>query len=263
MDSKKITAPGLAEMKARGEKISMLTAYDYPSGRIVDDAGLDVALVGDSLGMVVLGYETTLQVTMDDMLRHTAAVARGVKRALIAADMPFLSYQVNDDDALRNAGRLVSEAGANAVKLEGGERTAHTIRRIVDTGIPVIGHLGMTPQSVNVFGGFKEQGKTSSQAEIIKRDALILQDAGVCAIVLEKVPSELAAEITSSLTIPTIGIGAGPDCDGQVLVIHDVIGLFDKFTPPFAKRYANIRQATLDALMSYNNDVKAGSFPER
>lgn len=263
MTLKPVTAPELTAMKARGEKISMLTAYDYPSGRLADEAGVDVVLVGDSLGMVVLGYETTLQVTMEDMVRHTAAVSRGVRRALIATDMPFLSYQVNTEEALRNAGRLVVEAGAQAVKLEGGERTAEAITKIVGAGIPVIGHLGMTPQSVNVFGGFKEQGKDEWQADRIRRDALVLQDAGVCAIVLEKIPPALAGEITKSLDIPTIGIGAGPDCDGQVLVMHDVLGLFDKFTPPFAKQYADLRQVMLEAFKAYNSEVKSGKFPER
>lgn len=263
MSSRRVTAPELLEMKSRGEKISMLTAYDYPSGRLVDEAGLDVALVGDSLGMVVLGYDNTLQVTMEDMVRHTAAVARGVKRALLATDMPFLSYQVNDDEALRNAGRLVRDGGAQAVKLEGGERIAETVHRIVEVGIPVIGHVGLTPQSVHAMGGFTTQGMDASNAARIKRDALALQDAGVCAIVLEKIPAALAEDITRSLTVPTIGIGAGPKCDGQVLVMHDVLGLYDKFTPPFAKQYASLWQISLEAFKAYNEDVKQGRFPER
>ena len=263
MTPKSVTAPELTAMKGRGEKISILTAYDYPSGRLADEAGVDVVLVGDSLGMVVLGYETTLRVTMEDMVRHTAAVGRGVRRALIAADMPFLSYQINAEEALRNAGRLVVEGGAHAVKLEGGERTVDAITKIVEAGIPVIGHLGMTPQSVNVFGGFKEQGRDEWQADRIRRDALLLQDAGVSAIVSKRSPPALAGEITESLDIPTIGIGAGPDCDGQVLVMHDVIGLFDKFTPPFAKQYADVRQVMLDAFKAYNDEVKSGKFPER
>jgi 3-methyl-2-oxobutanoate hydroxymethyltransferase len=261
MKGKPVTAPDLAAIKARGEKISMLTAYDYPSGRLVDEAGIDIALVGDSLGMVVLGYDNTLQVTMEDMIRHTAAVSRGVKRALIAADMPFLSYQINDEEALRNAGRLIVEGGAHVVKLEGGERVAGTIRKIVDAGIPVIGHLGMTPQSVYAFGGFKEQGADPSQAGRIKQEALLLQESGVSAIVLEKIPAPLAAEITASIAIPTIGIGAGPDCDGQVLVMHDVLGLYDKFTPPFARQYAHLWQTTLEAFKTYNDEVKSGKFP--
>ena len=196
------------------------------------------------------------------MVRHTAAVTRGVKRALVAADMPFLSFQVSAEEALRNAGRLVVEGGAQAVKLEGGERATQAIVKIVEAGIPVIGHLGMTPQSVNAFGGFKEQGRDEWQADRIRRDALLLQDAGVCAIVLEKIPPALAGEITASLDIPTIGIGAGPDCDGQVLVMHDVLGLFDKFTPPFAKQYADLWQVILEAFKAYNSEVKSGEFPK-
>lgn len=258
-----VTAPGLAEMKARGEKISVLTAYDYHWARMIDEADIDVALVGDSLGMVVLGYETTLQVTLDDMIRHTAAVARGAKRALVVADMPFMSYQICDSDAVRSAGRLVSEGGAEAVKLEGGRAYEGAVRRIVDAGIPVIGHLGMTPQSVLEFGGFAAQGTTPESAERIMQDALLLEQAGVRAIVLEKIPARLAGEITRSLRIPTIGIGAGSDCDGQVLVTHDILGMFERFTPPFAKKYADVRQITLDAFKAYRSDVKEGRFPEK
>jgi len=263
MDKNPITAPSLTEMKSRGEKISVLTAYDYAWGRLIDEAGIDVALVGDSLGMVVLGYETTLQVTMDDMVRHTAAVARGAKRALVVADMPFLSYQVDDDDAVLNAGRLVAEAGAEAVKLEGGGQVAETVRRIVDVGIPVWGHVGMTPQSVHRLGGHRMQGKDAENAERIKREALELQDAGACAVVLELIPAALAKEITASLVIPTIGIGAGPDCDGQVLVTHDMLGLYDRFVPSFVKQYAKLWQTTLKAFKAYNQDVKSGRFPEQ
>ena len=263
MDKNAITAPMLTEMKSRGEKISVLTAYDYAWGRLIDEAGIDVALVGDSLGMVVLGYENTLQVTMEDMLRHTAAVARGATRALVVADMPFLSYQVDDDDAIMNAGRLVAEAGAKAVKLEGGGEVAEIVARIVNVGIPVWGHVGMTPQSVHLLGGYRMQGKDSENAERIKREALELQEAGACAIVLELIPAALAKEITASLVIPTIGIGAGPDCDGQVLVTHDMLGLYDKFVPSFAKQYANLWQTTLKAFKAYNQDVKSGKFPEK
>ncbi|MCX8053166.1 MAG: 3-methyl-2-oxobutanoate hydroxymethyltransferase [Armatimonadetes bacterium] len=255
-----VTAPGLMEMKLRGEKISVLTAYDYAWGRLIDEAGIDVALVGDSLGMVVLGYETTLQVTMEDMVRHTAAVARGAKRAMVVADMPFLSYQV-DDDAIMNAGRLVVEGGAKAVKLEGGGEVAEIVEKIVNVGIPVWGHIGMTPQSVHQLGGYRMQGKDADNAERIKREALELQEAGACAIVLELIPAQLAKEITASLEIPTIGIGAGPHCDGQVLVTHDVLGLYDRFVPSFAKRYANLWQITLKAFKAYNEDVKRGRFP--
>ncbi len=260
MGDSRITAMGLAEMKARGEKISALTAYDYVMGRLIDEAGIDIALVGDSLGMVVLGYETTLQVTMDDMVRHTAAVARGARRALIVSDMPFLSYQANDDEAVRNAGRLLQEGGAQAVKLEGGARVAETVKRIVETGIPVMGHVGLTPQSVHLLG-YRTQGTDAENAERIKREARALQQAGVCAVVLEKVPWTLASEISKMLVVPTIGIGAGPCCDGQVLVTHDVLGLYDKMTPPFAKQYANVWQITLDAFKSYNKEVKDGTFP--
>ena len=263
MDKTKVTAPGLTDLKSRGEKISALTAYDYAWGRLIDEAGVDIALVGDSLGMVMLGYDTTLQVTMEDMIRHTAAVARGAKRVLVVTDMPFLSYQVNEDDAVRNAGRLVQEGSAEVVKLEGGAEVAKTIRRIVDVGIPVVGHLGVTPQSVHQLGGYKMRGKDKETADRLRRDAGVLQDAGVCAIVFEKIPAELAGEITKSLVIPTIGIGAGPDCDGQVLVTHDLLGMYDKFTPPFAKQYANLWQVTLDAFKAYNKDVKDGAFPER
>lgn len=263
MDRRKIAAPDLVAMKARGEKITMLTAYDYSMGRLVDDAGIDVALIGDSLGRVVLGYDTELKVTMEDMLRHTAAVARGVEKALVVADMPYLSYQVNDDEAVRNAGRLVKEAGAQAVKLEGAGRVAATIRRIVDIGIPVIGHVGLLPQSVHAYGGFKIQGRDPENAARIKGNALELQDAGVCAVVLEAIPAELASEITGSLAVPTIGIGAGPDCDGHVLVAHDMLGLYDKLKPSYVKQYADLWQVTLDAFRAYHEDVKSGRYPAR
>lgn len=263
MSSKRVTAPVLKEMKSRGEKISVLTAYDYVWGRLIDEAGIDVALVGDSLGMVVLGYDTTLQVTMADMLRHTAAVARGAKRAMVVADMPFLSYQVDDDEAVMNAGKLVAEAGAQAVKLEGAGPVVKVVERIVSVGIPVWGHLGMTPQSVHQFGGYRMQGKDEENAERIKQQALELQRAGVCAIVLELIPAELAREITNMLEIPTIGIGAGPYCDGQVLVTHDMLGMYDKFVPSFVKQYANLWDTTLQAFKAYNDDVKSGRFPEK
>ena len=256
-----VTAPSLTSLKQRGEKISALTAYDYAWGRLIDESGIDVALVGDSLGMVVLGYDTTLQVTMEDMVRHTAAVARGAKRALVVADMPFMSYQVSDEQAAINAGRLVTEGNAGAVKLEGGERSAATIRKIVNMGVPVVGHIGMTPQSVRVFGGYRMQGKDAEHASQIKHDAFVLQDAGVCAIVIEDVPAALAKEITESISVPTIGIGAGPDCDGQVLVTHDILNLYDRFTPPFAKQYADVWKTTLDAFKAYREDVKAQRFP--
>jgi len=263
MDKKKTTVPSLMDMKARGEKISVLTAYDYAWGRLIDEAGIDIALVGDSLGMVVLGYDTTLQVTMEDMVRHTSAVARGTKHALVVADMPFLSYQVSAEEAIRNAGRLVQEANAQAVKMEGSDHLISTVQRIVKIGIPVMGHVGMTPQSVHQYGGYKMQGKDAENAERIRKEALALQDAGVFAIVLESIPAALAKEITQSLTIPTIGIGAGPDCDGHVLVTHDMLGLYDKFVPSHVKQYANLWQITLDAFKSYNSDIKEKKYPER
>lgn len=261
MDNTKVTAPGLMAMKSRGEKISVITAYGYPWAKIADQAGIDVLLVGDSLGMVVLGYENTLQVTMEDMVRHTAAVARGASRALVVADMPFLSFQVSQDEAVRNAGRLIKEARAQAVKLEGSDHVLGTISRLVDIGIPVMGHVGLTPQSVHQFGGYKMQGKDAGNAERIRQEALALQEAGAFAVVLEMVPSALAKEISESLTIPTIGIGAGPDCDGHVLVSHDVLGLYDGHVPSFVKQYANMWQTTLDAFKEYNADIKERKYP--
>lgn len=262
MEKPKVTAPGLVEMKSRGEKISVLTAYDYATGRLIDESGIDVALVGDSLGMVVLGYETTLMVTMDDMIRHSAAVARGAKRALVVADMPFMSYQTSADDAIRNAGALM-QTGAGAVKLEGGEQVKEIVKRLVDIGIPVMGHVGLTPQSVHQFGGFKIQGKDEENAERIRAEAMQLQEAGAFAVVLEMIPAALAKEISESLSIPTIGIGAGPDCDGFVLVSHDMLGMYDKFVPSFVKQYANLWQTTLDAFKSYDADIKERRYPER
>ncbi|MEN6357234.1 MAG: 3-methyl-2-oxobutanoate hydroxymethyltransferase [Armatimonadota bacterium] len=263
MEKKKVTAPVLAKMKAAGEKISVLTAYDYPMGKILDEADVDVALVGDSLGRVVLGYDSELKVTMEDMIRHSAAVSRGVRRALLVCDMPFLSYQISEEDAVRNAGRLVSEGNAEVVKLEGGEHMASTIRKIINAGIPVVGHLGLTPQSVHQIGGLRKVGKDAEGAQKIKKDALILQDAGVCAIVLEAIPDGLAKEVTESLSIPTIGIGSGPYCDGQVLVTHDLLGMFDKFKPSFVKQYADVWQVMLKAFTEYSSEVKGGIFPER
>ena len=263
MNQAKVTAPGLSEMKARGEKISMITAYGYPWAKLADEAGIDVLLVGDSLGMVVLGYENTLQVTMEDMVRHTAAVARGATRGLVVADMPFLSYQVSVEEAIRNAGRLIQEGRAHAVKMEGSDHIAETIRRLVDIGIPVMGHVGLTPQSVHQFGGYKMQGKDAKNAERIRQEAIALQDAGAFAVVLESIPAALAKEITQSLTVPTIGIGAGPDCDGQVLVSHDMLGLYDGHVPSFVKQYADLWQVTSDAFKAYNEDIKERRYPER
>ncbi|MCL4562829.1 MAG: 3-methyl-2-oxobutanoate hydroxymethyltransferase [Chloroflexi bacterium] len=258
---KKVTTRTFRLKKQHGERISMLTAYDFQTAVALDQAGLDSILVGDSLGMVVLGYETTLPVTIDDMLHHCKAVARGVRYALLIGDMPFLSFQVSDNEAVRNAGRFLQEAGMDAVKLEGGRERAETIRRIVATGIPVMGHLGLTPQSVRQFGGFLPQGLSAQPARGLLEDALILQDAGCFGIVLESVPARLAALISQKLSIPTIGIGAGAGCDGQVLVTHDMLGLFERFTPKFVKRYANLYQEMMRAFSAYKEDVEAGSFP--
>jgi 3-methyl-2-oxobutanoate hydroxymethyltransferase len=259
----RVTAPKLKEMKAAGERITVLTAYDYPTGKLLDEAGIDVALVGDSLGMVVLGYENTLSVTIDDMIHHTAAVVRGVKHALVVADMPFMSYQITVEDAVRNAGRLLQEAGAQAVKLEGGKAVAPTVERIVNLGIPVMGHLGYTPQSTHQLGGARMQGKDDAAALRLQEDARALEDAGAFAVVLELVPADVAARITKDLSIPTIGIGAGPSCDGQVQVVHDILGLYPDFSPKHSKQYANIWESTLEALRSYAREVKSGEFPEK
>ncbi len=258
---KKVTVRTLWRKKQRGEPITMLTAYDYPSAVAVDRAGVDVILVGDSLGMVVLGYETTLPVTMDDMLHHAKAVARGARRALLVGDMPFLSYQVSDQEAVRNAGRFLQEGGMDAVKLEGGRERLDTIRAVLRAGIPVMGHLGLTPQSVHQLGGFRAQATTAQAAARLLEDALRLQDAGVFAIVLEAVPDEVAQAVTERLDIPTIGIGAGPHCDGQVLVYHDLLGLYDRFVPRFVKQYAQLHTVIHDALRAYVDDVTARRFP--
>ncbi len=257
----RVTISDIKAMKRRGEKIVMLTAYDYPSARLVEEAGVPLILVGDTLGMVVLGYDTTVPVTMDDMLHHVKAVVRGTKRALVVADMPFMSYQTSAEDALRNAGRFLQEAGAQAVKLEGGVDMAPTVRRIVDAGIPVMGHIGLTPQSVHQFGGWKVQGKTPQGAVRLMNDALALEQAGAFAIVLELVPAPLARLITQRLGVPTIGIGAGADCDGQVQVYHDLLGLFAGFVPKHTRRYAEIGEAVRDALAAYAADVREGRFP--
>lgn len=259
--TKKITATDFRAKKARGEPISMLTAYDYLTARAVDLSGIDSILVGDSLGMVVLGYENTLPVTMADMLHHCRAVSRGASRALLIGDMPFMSYQVSSMEAVRNAGRFLQEAGMDAIKLEGGRERLEAIKAIVGSGIPVLGHLGLTPQSVHQLGGFKAQGKLASGAEKILADSLALEDAGCFGIVLESIPSRLAEYISNRLTIPTIGIGAGPGCDGQVLVTHDLLGLFDQFTPKFVKQYKVLHQEIHQALQDYRSEVESGVFP--
>lgn len=258
---KKITIHTLQAMKARGEKISMLTAYDYPTALAMERAGLDVVLVGDSLGMVVLGYDSTLPVTMDDMLHHCKAVARGVRTALAVGDMPFLSYQVSPEQAVRNAGRFLQEGGMDAVKLEGGRERLSAIEAILGAGIPVMGHLGLTPQSVHQLGGYGLQANTSAAALRMLEDSRLLQDAGCFAIVLESVPQELAQLVSEGLDIPTIGIGAGPGCDGQVLVTHDMIGLFDRFIPRFVKRYAEVQSILMQAFSAYKHEVLQGQFP--
>ncbi|WP_419784344.1 3-methyl-2-oxobutanoate hydroxymethyltransferase [Maridesulfovibrio sp.] len=257
---KKITAPDITAFKGQ-RKISMVTAYDYPSGQIVDAAEVDMILVGDSLGMVVLGYEDTLSVTMDDMLHHAAAVSRGAKRALIVGDLPFMSYQPSVQMAVENAGKFLSRTGARAVKLEGGFPFLEHVRAIIDSGVPVQGHIGLTPQHVARFGGFKAQGKNARSAAALVDEALALEAAGCFSIVLEAVPHEVAQEITARLSIPTIGIGAGPDTDGQVLVYHDILGLFDRFVPMFVKKFAQLRGDSIDAVKRYISEVGDGSFP--
>ena len=257
----KITVPHILKMKQRGERITCLTAYDYSFARILDEAGVEMLLVGDSLGCVVQGGANTLAVTMDEMIYHTRLVVRGCKRALVIGDMPFMSYQIGKDEALRNAGRFFKEAGAEAIKLEGGVAVQDSIRAIVDAGMPVMGHIGLTPQSVHQFGGYKVQGRESERRDALSRDAVAVQQAGAFAVVLEGIPQDLAGEITERLTIPTIGIGAGMQCDGQVLVIHDMLGLFDDFVPKFVKRYADVKQTMLGAVKEFVGEVKERKFP--
>jgi 3-methyl-2-oxobutanoate hydroxymethyltransferase len=242
-------------------KIVCLTAYDYPSARLLDEAGVDVVLVGDSLGMVVLGYENTLPLTVDEMLHHTRAVRRGVRRALLVADMPYGSFHGDRNEAVRNAVRFVKEAGAEAVKVEGGERRMDLIAQLVEAEIPVMGHIGLTPQSMHAFGGFRVQGKTLEAADQLMRDARAVEAAGAFSVVLESIPREIAAQITSELRIPTIGIGAGPECDGQILVLHDMIGLSLGHMPKFTRRYANVGEAISQAVSAYAEDVREGRFP--
>lgn len=257
----KITTASLHDKKLRHEPITCLTAYDYPSARLVDEAGIDVILVGDSLAQVVLGYDSTLPVTVEEMLHHTRAVRRAVKHAVLVADMPYGSYHVDEKEALRNAARLVKEGGAEAVKIEGGEKRADLIRRVIDAEIPVAGHIGLTPQSVNVMGGYKVQGKTLATIEQLMRDAVALDKAGVACLYLEGIPREVAAMITAEVETPTIGIGAGPECDGQVLVLHDLLGL--TFGPPakFVRRYADVAGVITGAVEAYRADVLAGRYP--
>ena len=257
----KITVPHIVKMKQRGEKISCLTAYDYSFARILDEAGVDMLLVGDSVGCVVQGNHNTLAVTMDEMIYHTRTVVRGCKRALVIGDMPFLSYQASKEQALQNAGRFLKEAGAEAVKLEGGMAVKETIAALVSVGIPVMGHIGLTPQSLHQFGGYKIQGRDKARRDAVLRDAVAVEEAGAFSVVLEGMPLGLAQEITERLTIPTIGIGAGVHCDGQVLVIHDMLGLFDDFTPRFVKRYADLKRTMTGAVKDFIGEVKEQKFP--
>lgn len=261
MTQKKITIADLNQMKKDGKKITMLTAYDYPTARLVDEAEIDTVLVGDSLGMVVLGLESTVPVTMDDMIHHCKAVRRGVHRAFIIGDMPFMSYQVSIARAIENAGRFIKEAGCDAVKLEGGSEMVHVVSAIVDAGIPVCAHIGLTPQTATKLSGFKVQGKDAESAKELLESAVELENAGAFMVVMECIPDLLAAKITSQLNIPTIGIGAGKDCDGQVLVYHDLVGLFERFTPKFVKQYINLSPSIREAIVEYKKEVENGSFP--
>ncbi len=261
MSREKVTTAKLMAMKEKGEKIAALTAYECLFARLLDEAGVDVILVGDSLGMVFAGYETTLRVTMDQMLYHTKIVADSVERALVVGDMPFMSFQVNAEETLRNAGRFLQEAGAQAVKVEGGEEMADRVRRMVDAGIPVMGHLGLTPQSIHKLGGYGVRAKGEAEARKLLRDAEALEQAGVFSLVLEKIPGLLAKEVSEQVEVPTIGIGAGPHCDGQILVTPDLLGLFERFRPKFVRRYAEFGKAARKACAAYVDDVRGGGFP--
>lgn len=261
MERKKITPVDIQALKAAGKKITMLTAYDYPMALLEDRAEINIILVGDSVGMTVLGYENTLPVTMDEMIHHTKAVTRGAKFALVIGDMPFMSYNTSERDAILNAGRFMKEGSADAVKLEGGASVKDVVKAIVKAGIPVMGHLGLTPQTISMLGGFKVQGKDAKAAQKIIDDALMLEDAGAFSVILEAIPAPIAKRITERLGIPTIGIGAGIHCDGQVLVVHDMLGLFDRFTPKFVKRYVNLSESMLKAFESFREEVSKGEFP--
>jgi 3-methyl-2-oxobutanoate hydroxymethyltransferase len=258
---RKVTTHRLLQLKEEGSRITALTAYDYLMAQRLDQAGVDVILVGDSVGTVVQGRASTVTVSMDTMVYHAAIVSRAARRALVVGDLPFMSYQVNSDDALRNAGRMVQEGGVEAVKLEGGETVAPTVRRIVDAGIPVMGHLGLTPQSIHKFGTYQVRATEPEEADELRRGARALQEAGAFAIVVEKVPADLAAEVTKELTIPVIGIGAGPGCDGQILVSHDMLGIYTRFRPRFVRRYAELGDAMGKAFEAYCADVRSGEFP--
>jgi 3-methyl-2-oxobutanoate hydroxymethyltransferase len=257
----KITIQDFLKKKEQGKKITMLTAYDFPFAQLVDEAGVDCILVGDSLGMVVQGLENTLPVTMEEMIYHTRLVTRAVKNAMVIGDMPFMSYHTGTDDAVRNAGRFLKDAGASAIKLEGGAEVADQIRAMTRSDIPVMAHIGLTPQSIHRMGGYKVQGKTNEAARKLIEEAHIAEDAGAFAVLIEAVPLELAEKITAELTVPTIGIGAGPHCDGQVLVLHDVLGIFDRFVPKFVKQYANLKAEAIGAVRKYKEEVETGVFP--
>ena len=263
MERRKVTIPDILRKKQEGRKITMLTAYDYPSGRLIDEAGMDMILVGDSLAMTVLGYESTIPVTMDEMVHHSKAARRGVKYALLIGDMPFMTYNIGDKETIRNAGRFIKEGGCGAVKIEGGAEMADTVKSLVRSGIPVLGHIGLTPQTATQLGGFRVQGKDAKSARKLVDSALALEKAGCFAIVLECVPDKLAEMISGKLEIPTIGIGAGPHCDGQVLVTNDMIGMYDRFTPKFVKKYADLWPQLSNAFKRYKEDVEDGKFPSR
>ncbi len=261
MNPEKITVNTLMDMKKNGEKITMLTAYDFLMASLLDQCGIEMILVGDSVGNVVLGYQNTIPVTMDEMIHHCRAVNRGSEKAMVVGDMPFMSYQISPEQAVENAGRLLKESGVEAVKLEGGQEALGSVKKIVQAGIPVMGHLGLTPQSINKFGGYGIRGEAEEEANAIIADAKLLEEAGVFSIVLEKVPARLAKEITQQLNIPTIGIGAGIDCDGQVLVTHDMLGMFERFKPKFSKRYAELAKEMKKCYSRYRKEVKEKKFP--
>ena len=261
MERKKVTIAELHKKKEMGQKITMMTAYDYPTGNLVDQAGIDTTLVGDSLGMVMLGYDSTVPVTMDEMIHHCKAVSRGVKSSFIIGDMPFMSYQINAEQAVQNAGRFVKEAGCDSVKLEGGSEMAPVVKAIVTAGVPVCGHIGLTPQTATMLSGFKMQAKDAESARQLMKSAKELEEAGAFLMVMECIPNLVAARITKELKIPTIGIGAGKDCDGQVLVYHDLVGLFERFTPKFVKQYINLGPKIREALVQFKTEVEEGTFP--
>ena len=261
MEPQKVTIAALQKKKETGQKITMMTAYDYPTASLVDQAGIDTTLVGDSLGMVMLGYDSTVPVTMDEMIHHCKAVVRGTKYSFVIGDMPFMSYQVSIEDAIQNAGRFIKEAGCDCVKLEGGTEMAHVVKAIVDVGIPLCGHIGLTPQTATKLSGYNVQGKDAESAKELLQSAKDLEKAGAFMIVMECIPDLLAERITKALSIPTIGIGAGIDCDGQVLVYHDLVGLFERFTPKFVKQYVNLAPQIRDALIQFKQDVDNGVFP--